>query len=99
MTNRNLAILSGFSMLFGAGMGIGLVFFGAWEPMSHFANPLNAQPGSEDAIRFAMEQSFIHWGVMSWVSYAVIGVSLAYFQFRKGRKGTYKHYARSYFRK
>ena len=76
-----------FSMLFGAGMGIGLVFFGAWEPMSHFANPLNAQPGSEDAIRFAMEQSFIHWGVMSWVSYAVIGVSLAYFQFRKGRKG------------
>ena len=76
-----------FSMLFGAGMAIGLVFFGAWEPMSHFANPLNAQPGSEDAIRFAMEQSFVHWGVMSWVSYAVIGVALGYFQFRKGRKG------------
>ncbi len=76
-----------FSMLFGAGMGIGLVFFGAWEPMSHFVNPLNAVGGSEDAIRFAIEQSFIHWGVMSWVSYAVIGVSLAYFQFRKGRKG------------
>lgn len=76
-----------FSMLFGAGMGIGLVFFGAWEPMSHFVNPLNVVGGSEDAIRFAIEQSFIHWGVMSWVSYAVIGVSLAYFQFRKGRKG------------
>ena len=76
-----------FSMLFGAGMGIGLVFFGAWEPMSHFVNPLNAVGGSEDAIRFAIEQSFIHWGVMSWVSYAVIGVSLAYFQFRKGKKG------------
>ena len=76
-----------FSMLFGAGMGIGLVFFGAWEPMSHFVNPLNVEGGSEDAIRFAIEQSFIHWGVMSWVSYAVIGVSLAYFQFRKGRKG------------
>lgn len=76
-----------FSMLFGAGMGIGLVFFGAWEPMSHFVNPLNAVGGSEDAIRFAIEQSFIHWGVMSWVSYAVIGVSLAYFQFRKGRQG------------
>ncbi|WP_455537589.1 BCCT family transporter [Terrisporobacter sp.] len=76
-----------FSMLFGAGMGIGLVFFGAWEPMSHFVNPLNVKAGSEDAIKFAMEQSFIHWGFMSWVSYAVIGVSLAYFQFRKGRKG------------
>lgn len=76
-----------FSMLFGAGMGIGLVFFGAWEPMSHFVNPLNLEGGSEDAIRFAIDQSFIHWGVMSWVSYAVIGVSLAYFQFRKGRKG------------
>lgn len=76
-----------FSMLFGAGMGIGLVFFGAWEPMSHFVNPLNAVGGSEDAIRFAIEQSFIHWGVMSWVSYAVIGVSLAYFQFRKGKQG------------
>ena len=76
-----------FSMLFGAGMGVGLVFFGAWEPMSHFVNPLNAVGGSEDAIRFAIEQSFIHWGVMSWVSYALIGVSLAYFQFRKGKKG------------
>ncbi len=76
-----------FSMLFGAGMGIGLVFFGAWEPMSHFVNPLNLVGGSEDAVKFAIEQSFIHWGVMSWVSYALIGVSLAYFQFRKGRKG------------
>lgn len=76
-----------FSMLFGAGMGIGLVFFGTWEPMSHFVNPLNAVGGSEDAVRFAIEQSFIHWGVMCWVAYAVIGVSLAYFQFRKGRKG------------
>ena len=76
-----------FSMLFGAGMGIGLVFFGAWEPMSHFVNPLNEVGGSEGAVRFAIEQSFIHWGVFSWVAYAVIGLSLAYFQFRKNKRG------------
>lgn len=76
-----------FSMLFGAGMGIGLVFFGAWEPMSHFVNPLNAVGGSEEAIRFAIGQSFIHWGFLSWASYAVIGLSLAYFQYKKGRQG------------
>lgn len=76
-----------FSMLFGAGMGIGLVFFGAWEPLTHFVNPLNVPSGSEDAIRFAIQQSFVHWGIMPWASYSIIGLSLGYFQFRKGKLG------------
>lgn len=72
-------------MLFGAGMGIGLVFFGAWEPLTHFVNPLNVPSGSEEAIRFAIQQSFVHWGIMPWASYAIIGLALGYFQFRKGK--------------
>lgn len=76
-----------FSMLFGAGMGIGLVFFGAWEPLTHFVNPLNVPSGSEEAIRFAIQQSFVHWGIMPWASYAIIGLALGYFQFRKGKSG------------
>lgn len=76
-----------FSMLFGAGMGIGLVFFGAWEPLCHFVNPLVGEAGSEAAIRFAMQQSFIHWGFIPWSSYAIIGLALAYFQYTKGRIG------------
>ncbi|MEG1410467.1 MAG: BCCT family transporter [Bacilli bacterium] len=76
-----------FSMLFGAGMGIGLVFFGAWEPLCHFINPLGLEPGSEGAIRFAIQQSFIHWGFIPWSSYAIIGLALGYFQYRKGKIG------------
>ena len=76
-----------FSMLFGAGMGIGLVFFGAWEPLCHFVSPLVGEPGSETAIRFAIQQSFIHWGFIPWSSYAIIGLALAYFQYTRGKMG------------
>lgn len=79
--------LSWFSMLFGAGMGIGLVFFGAVEPMKHFVNPIGLEPGSLEATNFAMQQSFIHWGVTPWAAYAIMGLSLAYFQFRKNAPG------------
>ncbi|EQK42328.1 transporter, betaine/carnitine/choline transporter family protein [[Clostridium] bifermentans ATCC 638] len=79
--------LSWFSMLFGAGMGIGLVFFGAVEPMKHFVNPIGAESGSLAAKNFAMQQSFIHWGVTPWAAYAIMGLSLAYFQFRKDAPG------------
>lgn len=79
--------LSWFSMLFGAGMGIGLVFFGAVEPMKHFVNPIGAESGSLAATNFAMQQSFIHWGVTPWAAYAIMGLSLAYFQFRKDAPG------------
>ncbi|WP_343346431.1 BCCT family transporter [Terrisporobacter petrolearius] len=79
--------LSWFSMLFGAGMGIGLIFFSAVEPMKHFVNPINSQPGSTEAINFAMQQSFMHWGITPWAAYSLMGLALAYFQFRKGAPG------------
>ena len=79
--------LSWFSMLFGAGMGIGLVFFGAVEPLKHMVAPIGLTPGSQEAINFAMQQSFMHWGLTPWAAYAIMGLSLAYFQFRKDAPG------------
>ena len=80
--------ISWFSMLFSAGMGIGLVFWGAAEPLSHFAiNPATAQPESAAAFRDAMRYTFFHWGIHAWAIYAVVAMILAYFQFRKGEPG------------
>lgn len=79
--------LSWFSMLFGAGMGIGLVFFGAAEPLKHMVAPIGVAPGSQESINFAMQQSFMHWGITPWAAYAIMGLSLAYFQFRKDAPG------------
>lgn len=78
---------SWFAMLFGAGMGIGLVFFGAVEPMKHFIAPFSLEPGSSQALTYSMQQSFIHWGIHPWAAYSIMGLSLAYFQFRKGAPG------------
>lgn len=76
---------SWFAMLFGAGMGIGLVFWGVAEPISHFVNPMGGlKPGSIEAADFAMKSSFMHWGGLHpWANYSIIGLALAYFQFRK----------------
>lgn len=80
--------LSWFAMLFSAGMGIGLVFWGAAEPLSHFAiNTATTEPGSQEAFRESMRYVFFHWGIHAWAIYAVVGMSLAYFQFRKGLPG------------
>lgn len=79
---------SWFAMLFGAGMGIGLVFWGAAEPISHFLSPKEGiDPASIEAAKFAMKSSFLHWGVHPWAGYSIIGLSLAYFQYRKGKSG------------
>ena len=76
------------AMLFSAGMGIGLVFWGAAEPLSHFAiDPATAEPGSADAFRESMRYTFFHWGIHAWAIYAVVALALAYFQFRKGEPG------------
>ncbi|GHG11627.1 BCCT family transporter [Deinococcus piscis] len=78
---------SWFAMLFSAGMGIGLVFWGAAEPMSHFtAPPERLEPGSVEAARAAMRYSFFHWGLHPWAIYSVVALSIAYFSFRKGEK-------------
>lgn len=80
--------ISWFGMLFGAGMGIGLVFYGIAEPISHFVSPMDGiAPGSQEAANFAMRASFVHWGVHPWAAYSIIGLGLAYIQFRKNKPG------------
>lgn len=78
---------SWFAMLFATGMGIGLVFWGVAEPLNHFVNPVGAEPGTAEAADFAMRTSFLHWGFHPWANYAIIGLALAYFQFRKNAPG------------
>ena len=73
-----------FSMLFAAGMGIGLVFFGVAEPIKHFTTPPVGDPATVEAARTAMQISYFHWGLHAWAVYAVIGLSLAYFSYRHG---------------
>jgi len=76
--------LSWFAMLFSAGMGIGLMFFGVAEPIMHYTTPPVGEGGTIDAARQAMVITFFHWGLHAWAIYAVIGLSLAYFSFRHG---------------
>ena len=70
--------LSWFAMLFGAGMGIGLVFWGVAEPLNHYVT----FGMTEEAANLAMKKSFMHWGFHPWAGYASIGMALGYFQFR-----------------
>ncbi|UXR36902.1 BCCT family transporter [Staphylococcus simulans] len=79
--------ISWFAMLFSAGMGIGLVFYGAAEPMGHFAAPPNAKPETAQAYTEALRSTFFHWGFHAWATYGVVALALAYAQFRKGEPG------------
>ena len=73
-----------FAMLFSAGMGIGLLFYGVAEPMFHFvANPLT-EPGTTEAARKSMDITFLHWGLHPWAIYSLVALSLAFFSFNKG---------------
>lgn len=76
-------------MLFSAGFGVGLVFWGVAEPMSHFAAPPIAgiEELSPEAARVAMRYSFFHWGFSQWSVFTIVGLALAYFQFRHGKDG------------
>lgn len=76
-----------FAMLFSAGMGIGLVFWGAAEPLSHFFDPPMAEGGTAAAQKEAMRYTFFHWGLHAWAIYAIVALALAYFQFRKDESG------------
>ena len=74
-----------FSMLFAAGMGIGLIFWGVAEPMSHYLNPPeHIDTESGEAAQFAMQYSFFHWGVQPWAIYITMSLCIAYFSFRRG---------------
>lgn len=79
--------VSWFAMLFSAGMGIGLVFYGAAEPIAHFASPPNADPKTTEAFTESLRSTFFHWGFHAWAVYGVVALALAYSQFRKGEPG------------
>ncbi|MBO1510603.1 BCCT family transporter [Metabacillus bambusae] len=76
------------SMLFAAGFGAGIVFWGVAEPLTHFANPPleGIEPQSAEAARVAMRYSFFNWGFHQWSVFTIVGLALAYFQFRKKSK-------------
>ena len=76
--------MSWFAMLFSAGMGIGLLFFGVAEPIQHFATPPVGEGRTIEAARQAMILTFFHWGFHAWAIYIVVGLALAYFAFRRG---------------
>jgi choline/glycine/proline betaine transport protein len=76
--------LSWFAMLFSAGMGIGLLFFGVAEPIQHYAKPPVGEGSTVESARQAMILTFFHWGVHAWAIYIVVGLALAYFAFRRG---------------
>lgn len=73
-----------FSMLFSAGMGIGLMFFGVAEPVMHFLAPPVGDPGTVEAAREAMRITFFHWGLHAWAIYAIVALILAFFSYRHG---------------
>jgi choline/glycine/proline betaine transport protein len=73
-----------FAMLFSAGMGIGLMFFGVAEPLTHYIFPPEGDPETLEAARHSMVLTFFHWGVHAWGIYVVVGLSLAYFTYRHG---------------
>lgn len=79
--------ISWAAMLFGAGIGIGLIFFGPYEPLTHYLSP---RPGayeaaSDEAVLGALAQSAMHWGLNAWAIYAIVGLCVAYVSFRRGR--------------
>jgi len=76
--------ISWFAMLFAAGMGIGLMFFGVAEPVMHFLQPPLEEGGTIEAARHAMTLTFFHWGLHAWSIYAIAALLLAYFSYRHG---------------
>ena len=78
------SFMSWFAMMFSAGMGIGLMFFGVSEPVMHFLSPPLGEPGTVAAAREALKLTFFHWGIHAWTIYAIVALILAYFGYRHG---------------
>lgn len=72
-----------FAMLFTAGMGIGLVYYGVAEPLHHYMHPPIGEGQTREAAVQAMKWTFYHWGFHAWAIYIVLGLSMAYFAFRR----------------
>lgn len=83
------SFFSWISMLLAAGFGVGLVFYGMAEPMTHYINPPYGDvPAETDAAaRYAIQYSYFNWGIHQWAAFSVVGLIIAYFQFRKGQAG------------
>ena len=80
--------VSWIAMMFSAGMGIGLMFYGVAEPLSHFTDPPpgTVAAGSPEALDVAMATTLFHWTLHPWAIYAVVGLAIAYSTFRRGRR-------------
>jgi choline/glycine/proline betaine transport protein len=76
--------LSWFAMLFSAGMGIGVLFWSVAEPVTHYLKPPTGVGSTPAAAQQALEITLLHWGLHGWSVYVIVGLSLAYFSFRKG---------------
>lgn len=76
------------AMLFGAGIGIGIIFFGPYEPLTYYLSP---RPGAQydantaQAVKGAMAQAALHWGLNAWAIYAIVGLAVAYASYRRGK--------------
>lgn len=80
------SLMSWFALLFAAGMGIGLVFWGVAEPLNHFASPRPGASGTDIELgQQAITQTFLHWGLHAWSIYVVVGLAIAYAVHRRGR--------------
>lgn len=77
-------LFSWIAMLFSAGIGIGLVYWGTAEPLYHYMAPPLAEPETIEAAKQAMNVSFLHWGLHAWAIYTIVALALAYFHFRRG---------------
>ena len=84
-TTPEFGFISWTCMLFAAGVGIGMTFYGAAEPLSYytgvFGTPLGVTPGTQEAYRLAFSATIFHWGISGWSVYAIIGLSLAFFSY------------------
>ncbi|WP_106475964.1 BCCT family transporter [Phytohalomonas tamaricis] len=80
---------SWISMLLAAGFGVGLVFYGMAEPMMHFSTPPygDVEGGTAEAARLSMQYTFFEWGVHQWAAFSIVGLIIAYTQFRKNQTG------------
>lgn len=85
----DFSFFSWINMLLSAGFGVGLVFYGMAEPMLHYLTPPHAlaEAGTEQAAELAFQYSFFHWGINQWAAFTLVGLIIAFFQFRKERPG------------
>ncbi len=81
------SFFSWMGMLFGAGLGVGLVYYGVTEPVSHFMTAPFAESGTAEAAADAMRTTFFHWSFLPWASYGIVGLCIGYFSHRKGLPG------------